>query len=189
MSQSLIKSKDRVRDVGEVFTPDFLVEKMLDQFPEDAWELGRNWLEPTCGNGQFLLGILRRKIHKCGFTLIQALNTTFGLDIMPDNISDSHVRIYTDIVIPYFKKHKIKGRQYKRMRQRAVCIVECNIRHTEDSLKEDFNEKFELFEDMNDSMDRRIGDYIEEVLENIDNGVMKRSRLYKELSVFAKACE
>jgi hypothetical protein len=66
----LTRSKERVRDLGEVFTPDFLVEKMLDLFPEDAWGEDKNWLEPTCGNGQFILGILRRKLSKGPFQCI-----------------------------------------------------------------------------------------------------------------------
>ena len=53
-ASAMVKSKERIRDVGEVFTPTVVVEKMLNLFPDDAWGKDKNWLEPTCGNGQFV---------------------------------------------------------------------------------------------------------------------------------------
>jgi hypothetical protein len=161
-SDSLIKSSERVRDLGEVFTPDFLVEKMLDQFPLDAWEPDKNWLEPTCGNGQFILGVLRRKIAanlltmKPFVSLMKALNTTFGIDIMKDNIFDCQKRILNEIVVPHWKVHKVYGENRKEQQLKVMCIVHNNIRHTKDSLQEDFG-KFQYFIDLpKDVQNKRI---------------------------------
>ena len=62
--EQLIKSPDRVKDVGEVFTPRRIVELMLDQ-PEITAkinDLSATFLEPSAGEGAFLVEILRRKM-------------------------------------------------------------------------------------------------------------------------------
>ena len=60
--QSLIKSRKRVRDHGEVFTPDWLVRDMCDLVGEACAQVGSRFLEPACGDGNFLVEILRRKL-------------------------------------------------------------------------------------------------------------------------------
>lgn len=183
----LIKSKERVRDAGEVFTPTNLVNQMLSQFPPDAWDKSRNWLEPTCGNGAFIVAIITHKIAH-GSTLIQALNTTFGLDIMADNISECHQRIYAEVVIPYFKSHKVYGARRDQMLLQSICIIETNIRHTQDTLDENLNEKFEYFADLPEELKIRIRDTVVDTLVAIDNNKALKTRLYKELLfVFGKA--
>ena len=58
----LIKSKQRVADHGEVFTPTWLVEKMLDLVKEETERIDSRVLEPACGSGNFLVPILQRKL-------------------------------------------------------------------------------------------------------------------------------
>ena len=60
-----VKSKDRVRDFGEVFTKPETVRDMLDLLPPDVFMPEKTFLEPCCGEGVFLLEILRRKFAKC----------------------------------------------------------------------------------------------------------------------------
>ena len=97
MGQRLIKSKERVKKLGEVFTPDWVVEDMLNLLPEDEiWaNLGSTFLEPSCGNGQFLVGIYRRKLKLCKTPEdgLFALWTITGIDIMPDNCEESRARL------------------------------------------------------------------------------------------------
>ena len=186
-SSRLIKSKDRVKDVGEVFTPDFLVEQMLDQFPKDAWIKTKNWLEPTCGNGQFILGILHRKLGKHRYNIINALNTTFGCDIMTDNVSECHVRIYKEIVLPYAKKHKLTWEAWEELRYEIVCIVETNIKPTKDALTEDFT-KWRHFEDRPQKQQSFMISKVKSIFRFIDEGTIPCTknktdlRLFKELS-------
>src|SRR5215203_3840501 len=59
---NLIKSKKRVADHGEVFTPPWLVEKMLDLVKGETERIDARVLEPACGSGNFLVPVLRRKL-------------------------------------------------------------------------------------------------------------------------------
>ena len=62
--ERLVKSTERVRDLGEVFTPATTVEEMLDMFPAAMWAVhpSPTFLEPACGDGNFLIAILTRKL-------------------------------------------------------------------------------------------------------------------------------
>ena len=59
---TLIKSKQRVADHGEVFTPSWMVEAMLDLVKEESERINSRFLEPACGSGNFLTKILKRKL-------------------------------------------------------------------------------------------------------------------------------
>lgn len=61
-AMSLIKSKARVADHGEVFTPAWLVEAMLDLVKGETERIDSRFLEPACGDGNFLVPVLRRKL-------------------------------------------------------------------------------------------------------------------------------
>ncbi len=58
----LVKSKARVADHAEVFTPPWLVEAMLDLVKAETERIDSRFLEPACGSGNFLVQILRRKL-------------------------------------------------------------------------------------------------------------------------------
>ena len=89
----MIRSKERVADLGEVFTPEWVVKDMHDLLPKKAWsDPTMIYLEPTCGNGNFLVDAIRRKIE-AGLTSEQAVNTTFGMDIMRDNVGEARARV------------------------------------------------------------------------------------------------
>ena len=59
---NLTRSKLRVADHGEVFTPVWLVEAMLDLVKDETERIDSRFLEPACGSGNFLVPILRRKL-------------------------------------------------------------------------------------------------------------------------------
>ena len=90
--QKLTKSKARVKELGEVFTPPALVTEMLSKLPSGSWEHAQTFLEPSCGNGNFLVQILERKLA-AGATPLQALSTIHGVDIMEDNADESRARL------------------------------------------------------------------------------------------------
>ena len=76
----------RVKATGEVFTPTPLVQEMLDRLPiEQFSDPSKTFLDPSCGDGQFLGEVLIRKIENGG-TFEQALSTIYGVDLMQDNI-------------------------------------------------------------------------------------------------------
>jgi type I restriction-modification system DNA methylase subunit len=90
--ESLTKSKARVKELGEVFTPAALVTEMLDKLPADCWLPDKTFLEPSCGNGNFLVQILQRKLNN-NHQPLQALSTIYGVDIMKDNVVESRKRM------------------------------------------------------------------------------------------------
>lgn len=89
-----MRSIERKKSFGEVFTPPELVSEMLDKLPQN--EL----LDPTktvgditgCGNGNFLIEVLDRRL-KAGVTHKDALKTIYGIDIMEDNIAECKDRL------------------------------------------------------------------------------------------------
>jgi len=94
-----MKSKKRVKELGEVFTPPELVNEMLDKLPKDWKE--KTFLDNSCGNGNFLVEILKRKIEK-GYDPIRALSTIYGVDIMEDNVAECKLRLL-ELVESYIK--------------------------------------------------------------------------------------
>jgi hypothetical protein len=96
---SLIKSKQRVADHGEVFTPSWLVEKMLDLVKGETERIDSRFLEPACGSGNFLVPILQRKLAavelKYGRSefekrqyALYALSCLYGIELLADNIAE-----------------------------------------------------------------------------------------------------
>lgn len=96
---NLIKSKQRVADHGEVFTPCWLVEKMLDLVKGETERIDSRFLEPACGSGNFLLPILQRKLAAVELTYgksdfekrhhaLQALTCCYGIELLADNIAE-----------------------------------------------------------------------------------------------------
>jgi hypothetical protein len=96
---SLIKSKKRVADHGEVFTPTWMVEAMLDLVKGETERIDSRFLEPACGSGNFLVRILQRKLaavelrygksdfEKRHFALL-ALMCCYGIELLVDNVAE-----------------------------------------------------------------------------------------------------
>ena len=96
---SLVKSKQRVANHGEVFTPAWMVEAMLDLVKGETERIDSRFLEPACGSGNFLVKILQRKLaavelkfgksefEKRHYALL-ALMCTYGIELLPDNIAE-----------------------------------------------------------------------------------------------------
>jgi hypothetical protein len=76
----------RVKATQEVFTPTVMVQDMLDRFDLSLFQnTDQEFVDPTCGDGQFLGEVLIRKIEN-GSTFEQALHTIYGVDLMQDNV-------------------------------------------------------------------------------------------------------
>ena len=94
-----IKSKQRVRERGEVFTAEREVKAMCDLIPEDEiWsDITKTFLEPACGTGNFLVEIFDRKLKYCKDEKdgLKALASIVGIDIAEDNCFESRVRLMT----------------------------------------------------------------------------------------------
>jgi hypothetical protein len=76
----------RVKATGEVFTPTPLVQEVLDKLPPELFtDPSKTYLDPACGDGQFLSEVLIRKVEN-GIDFETALSTIYGVDLMPDNV-------------------------------------------------------------------------------------------------------
>lgn len=87
------REKSRVKATGEVFTPTPLVQEILNQLPLKVFtDSTKTFLDPSCGDGQFLGEVLIRKLQSLGKEEItdiefkQALSTIYGVDLMIDNV-------------------------------------------------------------------------------------------------------
>ena len=90
---TISRSADRIKQTGEIFTPLKLVDEILDKLPSDLFtDFRKTFLDPACGDGNFLVRVLQRKIDN-GSTPTQALETTYGVDIMKDNITRCRQRL------------------------------------------------------------------------------------------------
>ena len=101
---SLVKSKQRVADHGEVFTPEWMVEAMLDLVKGETERIDSRFLEPACGDGNFLVAVLRRKLAavelkygKSDFErqhyALLGLMCIYGIELLPDNIAECRANL------------------------------------------------------------------------------------------------
>lgn len=101
---SLIKSKQRVADHGEVFTPPWMVDAMLDLVKGETERIDSRFLESACGSGNFLIRVLQRKLaavevrfgksefEKRQYALL-ALMCIYGIEILADNIVECRANL------------------------------------------------------------------------------------------------
>ena len=89
----IVKSKDRKDDNGEVFTPAYIVDEMLEHLPEGILtDPTKTFLDPTCGNGNILVQILKRRIEH-GLDPTTSCNSLYGVDLMQENIDEARKRL------------------------------------------------------------------------------------------------
>ena len=139
--QKLIKSRKRVRDHGEVFTPDWLVRDMCDLVAAQCADVGARFLEPACGDGNFLVEILRRKLDAARALVgsresnlfrreaFRALTSLYGVDILVDNVKNCRANLYTLWESKLGSKLKKAHRHWEECQQSAWFILEKNIVH------------------------------------------------------------
>lgn len=89
-----MKTKDRTDQTAEFFTPDELVNELIEQSStvDQLKNSSYSVLDPACGSGQFIIGILKEKV-RTGLTKDEALKETYGVDLMASNIADLIARI------------------------------------------------------------------------------------------------
>lgn len=121
MTNSQTKSKERVREHGEVFTAEREVKAMCDLVKDETERIDSRFLEPACGDGNFLAEILTRKLEVVKrkykkSTLdyeknaVLAISSVYGVDIMQDNVLACRDRLF-----------KLWDKEYK-----SVCKKDCN---------------------------------------------------------------
>lgn len=110
---NLIKSKQRVADHGEVFTPPWLVDSMLDLVKGETERIDSRFLEPACGSGNFLIRVLQRKLaaveikfgkseHEKRHYALFALMCCYGIELLQDNITECRANML-EVLSAYLK--------------------------------------------------------------------------------------
>lgn len=123
-----IKSKERVRDKGEVFTNEREVNAMLDLVKQETERIESRFLEPACGSGNFLIAVLQRKMAVVSARYkknqieweryaVVAFSSCYGVDILEDNCEECRERLYK-----YFKKEYLSAFK-KTYRQKVLDTI------------------------------------------------------------------
>ena len=131
---SLIRTRKRVIDHGEVFTPPWLVDAMLDLVQDEAGRIDSRFLEPACGSGNFLAGVLQRKLaavetkfgksqfEKRHYALL-CLMCIYGIELLSDNIAECRENLIA-ILAEYLKIDKLSDTY-----RAASFVLSCNLVH------------------------------------------------------------
>ena len=125
-----IKSKNRVTKFGEVNTSYQTIKNIIDLVGNEAMRHDSKFLDPACGDGNFLLALLDRKfasfegrpyknITRCEGKLMIALGSIYGIDKLKDNIVEARIRVlkrfndaYTKLFGSEVKEHTIRSAEY-----------------------------------------------------------------------------
>ena len=117
-TKSQIKSRQRVAQHGEVFTNPREVNAMLDLVRDESFRLDSRFLEPACGDGNFLIEILRRKLSllkdiksppEWEFQSLIAVGSCYGIELLEDNAEACRLRLFTEVREQMGKKYCTQG--------------------------------------------------------------------------------
>jgi hypothetical protein len=135
--ESQIRSKQRVADHGEVLTGSREVTAMLDLVKQETERIESRFLEPACGNGNFLAAILDRKLKiaearyersQLDFerNAVLAVSSIYGIDLLEDNVLHCRERLF-ELFDQSFYSRLYKDRAKSKVRDAVRFILERNI--------------------------------------------------------------
>lgn len=140
MDEKIIKSRKRVQDYGEVFTPLSTVKNMLDQseIRDGTESITTTFLEPSAGEGAFLVEILRRKMKvalsqsksadEFDDKSLVALSTLYGIELMEDNVEMLVMNMFSQFSFDYQSGIKqLGGSPNKEVLESAKVIIQANM--------------------------------------------------------------
>ena len=133
-----IKSKQRVANHGEVFTSEREVNSMLDLVKQETERIDSRFLEPACGDGNFLSEILNRKLaivksrygksrKECDKYSLVAITSIYGIELLNDNIKGCRERLF-DIYFDWYNAVS-KGPENEQLFKCAKYVLSKNIIH------------------------------------------------------------
>ena len=138
MEESLIKSKQRVQKHGEVFTPAWMVQKMLDTpgVKEACESVYKTFLEPSAGDGNFLQAILERKLkavvrqydkRNWKTKSLVALSSIYGIEFLEDNLEVARSRMFLYYLDWYERTFSVKLSSKSDIYKSAHYLIHKNI--------------------------------------------------------------
>ena len=136
--ENQVKSKERVTEFGEVYTSQREVNAMLDLVKQETERLDSRFLEPACGDGNFLIEVLNRKLevlvksckknqYEFEKNSVVVLGSIYGIDILKDNAQVARDRLYNKYNEVYQKLFKNSINQ--NLMKSIKFIIESNIIH------------------------------------------------------------
>ena len=154
MNNTLTKSRTRIRDHGEVFTPDFIINDMLNLVQHETERIDSRFLESACGDGNFLIKILERKLEiverkykRNQFDYernsLIAISSIYGIELLDDNVLEARKRLYNLFLEKYKKLYKNKINQL--LLDNIKFIIEKNIVQGDALTFKDKNGKLIIF--------------------------------------------
>lgn len=135
MTAKGIKSRQRVVEYGEVYTPEHIVKEMLDMVKDESYRIDSKFLEPAAGNGNFIVEILRRKLETASKldlndfdrNVFIAVSSIYAIDILGDNVAESKGRMISIIKDVY---KQVKGIDIDNNFLEALeFVIDANIIH------------------------------------------------------------
>jgi hypothetical protein len=131
---NLVKSKQRVADHGEVFTPSRIVNAMLDLVKSESERIDSRFMEPACGSGNFLVAVLIRKLvavharygqsdFERRHQALLALMSIYGIELLDDNVAECR-----DNLLAVFADY-LGGTEGEPFRAAAAAVLAANIVH------------------------------------------------------------
>lgn len=138
LEENLIKSKQRVQKHGEVFTPAWMVQKMLDTpgVKEACENVYKTFLEPSAGDGNFLQAILERKLEAVvrqydkrnwKTKSLVALSSIYGIEFLEDNLEVARSRMFLYYLDWYEKTFSVKLSSKSDIYKSAHYLIHKNI--------------------------------------------------------------
>lgn len=129
-----VKSKKRVADHGEVFTAEREVNAMLDLVKQETERIDSRFLEPACGDGNFLAEVLRRKLavvdSRYGKSQLEweryaiiSISSIYGVDILEDNANECRKRLFNIFNEKYTSLFKEKCKKECRRMEKSVILT------------------------------------------------------------------
>lgn len=139
VERQAVKSRHRVKTYGEVFTPRHMVDQMLDLVPEEL-ETGpdfvdKTFLEPAAGDGNFLIAILRRKLHaienRCPpeewpQQSLFAVASIYGIELLEDNHRDAKAIMLAQF-LGFHQVHGVPCGPRTALHQAAAFLIDTNV--------------------------------------------------------------
>lgn len=136
MNKKQVKSRERVRNHGEVYTGEREVQAMLNLVEHETERIDSRFLEPACGTGNFLVPILERKItfikKKHGRSQVEferqsiiAVGSIYGIDLLVDNVRECRQRLFS--LFDDFYTAQYKKRAKDKLRDSIRFILKHNI--------------------------------------------------------------
>lgn len=138
LEETLVKSRERVKSYGEVFTPRHMVDRMLDLVAADLEGPGfvdKTFLEPSAGDGNFLVAILERKLAAVERTFepalwpqesLFALASIYGIELLEDNHIDARAATL-ETFLDFHRGHSVPCHARTNLHRAAAFLIDTNI--------------------------------------------------------------